>query len=347
MRNYQMCSRCVMDTTDPNIVFDERGCCNHCTNKISLLKSMQSGEEYTPQKMREFVSAMKKAGADKKYDCIMGVSGGVDSSYLCHLLAKMQLRPLLVHFDNGWNTSFAEENIEKILNKLHFEYVVYKVDEEEFFELQRAYFRAGVIDIEALTDQALAAVLYQKAEENNIHYVISGNNIMTESIMGSGWNYTKWDILNIVDICQKFSKRPMVTYPLFNYLKVRQEYTQVDLLNYIAYNKTDAIKLLEEVYGWQSYPGKHYESYFTKFYQAYILPRKFNVDKRKAHLSDLIVAREISRSEALRALQQPLYTAEDLATEKAFVLGKLGYSEAEFEEIMNTPPVSHYAFDHV
>lgn len=347
MRAYQMCTRCVMDTTDPDITFDAGGCCNHCTRKLVLLQAMQSGDEYSPKKMREIVNTIKKEGVDKKYDCILGVSGGVDSSYLCHLLAKLQLRPLLVHFDNGWNTPFSEENIAKLVNKLKFDYIVSKVDEEEFLELQRAYFRAGVIDIEALTDQALAATLYQKAEEHNIHYVISGTNFMTETIMGSGWGYTKWDILNIADICQKFSKRPIITYPVFNYIKVMQEYTQIDLLNYINYSKKEAIQLLENVYGWQSYPGKHYESYFTKFYQAYILPRKFNVDKRKAHLSDLVVTGEISRTQALRALQAPLYTPEELAVEKAFVLGRLGYSDEEFEEIMNTPPVSHYAFEHI
>lgn len=347
MRSYQMCTRCVMDTTDRDIVFDGKGRCNHCTNKLALLKNMQASGEYNPEKLRKIVQAVKAAGIGEKYDCILGVSGGVDSSYLCHLLGKLQMRPLLVHFDNGWNTPFSEENIAKLIDALKFDYVAYKVDEEEFLELQRAYFRAGVIDIEALTDQALAATLYQKAEEFDIHYVISGNNVMTEAVMGAGWSYTKWDIINIADICKKFSKREICSYPVFNYLKVSQEYTQIELLNYIDYSKSKAIRLLEDVYGWQSYAGKHYESYFTKFYQAYILPRKFGIDKRKAHLSDLIVVGELSRADAVRTLALPPYTPEDLAHDKALVLGKLGYSEEEFEKIMDTPPVPHTAYEHI
>lgn len=344
MRPYKVCKRCVMDTTDPNIIFDDKEYCNHCNNKLLRIKKLKADGTYSKENLRLTVNTIKKAGEKLKYDCIIGVSGGVDSSYLCHLASKLGLRPLLVHFDNGWNTEFAIENIKKMKNAVKFDYVDYKVNPEEFVELQKAYFRAGVIDIEVLTDQALAAVLYQKAEEHKIRYIIGGSNIATESIMGSTWNYSKWDVINLVAICQQFSHKKIETYPLHNYLKVSQEYTQVELLNYIEYSKQNIIDFLKKEYNWQPYPGKHYESYFTKFYQAYILPRKFGIDKRRAHLSDLIVSGEISRKNALCELEKPLYTTEDLEKEKIYILNKLGFTEAEFEEIMNSEPIPHTAY---
>lgn len=347
MRPYQICTRCVMDTSDAGIIFDAKGACNHCTSKLAHIKQMQKSNKYSQEELRIIVKKIKEDGVGKKYDCILGISGGVDSSYLCHLLSKLHLRPLLVHFDNGWNTPFAVDNIQKLIDKLKFDYVAYKVDEKEFFELQKAYFRAGVIDIEVLTDQGLSATLYKQAEIFNIQYVISGMNFATETIMGANWNYTKWDVLNIFDICEKFANCEIHSYPIHNGPQMETIFTRLDLLNYLSYSKTEAIKLLESTYGWQSYPGKHYESYFTKFYQAYILPRKFGVDKRKAHLSDLIITKEITRSAALQELAKPLYTPEDLKTEKAFVLEKLGFSEEEFAAIMDAPPVSHLAYKHI
>ena len=346
---HRICTRCVMDTTDPEIKFDENGVCNHCKRYEELVRlKLLTGEE-REKRLKEIVGKIKRYGKNKKYDCIIGVSGGVDSSYVAYIAKKLGLRPLAVHLDNGWDTELAISNMEKILKKLDIDLYTYVVDWEEFRDLQLAYFKASVVDIEVVTDHAIIAALYDIADKRKIKYILSGSNIVTEGIMPNSWGYNKNDLRNLKDIYKRYGTVKLKTYPtmgLFKWLYYRfiKGIQTIPLLNYVDYNKKEAKKLLISEFGWEDYGGKHYESIFTKFYQAYILPTKFNIDKRKAHLSTLICSGQISREEALEELKKPLYVADELERDKEYVLKKLGLSEKEFEDLMKLPVKEHQEY---
>ncbi|MBC5991617.1 N-acetyl sugar amidotransferase [Pontibacter cellulosilyticus] len=339
----QICKRCVMDTSDGSIFFDENGFCNHCNDYIG---KAEKALEYSDLELTIQEIKSKKKG---KYDCIVGLSGGVDSSYVALQAKKLGLSPLVVHFDNGWNSELAVKNIQNIVTTLDFDLYTLVVDWEEFKSLQLAYLRASVVDIEVPTDHAITGTIYRLASKYGIKYILSGSNIATESIMPDSWIYSKNDAINLKAINDSFGSIKLRTYPVFNFL----DYTlatglkgikSVNILNYIPYNKDEAKKILTDELGWRDYGGKHYESIFTKFYQAYILPSKFNIDKRRAHLSSLICSGQITRQEALKELERPLYSEQELAADKEYVLKKLGLSEEEFENIMNLPVRSHNEF---
>ena len=278
------------------------------------------------------------------------MSGGVDSSYIVYLAHKLGLKPLIVHFDNGWNSELAISNIEKVVTKCNFEYNTLIVDWDEFRELQVAYLKASVVDIEVATDHAIIATMFKLAKKYNIKYILSGGNIATETGMPYAWTWPKKDLTNLKNIHKKFSKVPLKTYPTRNIWKAlfdkkfSNNVEDIRILDHINYTKSDAIKLLENEFGWQYYGGKHFESVFTKFYQSYILPKKFNIDKRLVHLSSLIRNKEITRDEALLELEKDLYSAETLKLEMEYVLKKLQLSKSDFEEIMKMEPVSHLEF---
>jgi len=287
---YRQCTLSVMDNiADPQIRFDEKGICNY-------FEMYQKAEEKYVSKneaaLTEVVSRIKEAGINKDYDCITGVSGGVDSTYLCIQAKRLGLRPLVVHFDNGWNSELAVKNIENIVSKLGFDLYTLVVDWNEFKDVQLAYLKASVVDIEAITDHAIIATLYRLAKEKNIRFILSGTNIVTEFVLPSFWIWNKYDSTNIKSIHKKFGTTKLKSFPLLS-MKQRHYYQQVKkiesipLLNYLPYNKKDAKELITQELGWRDYGGKHYESVFTRFYQGYILPRKFHIDKRKAHLSVL------------------------------------------------------------
>jgi N-acetyl sugar amidotransferase len=334
---------------DSRISFDENGVCNYC-KEYDLLKNLlvfegEKGELALQNKIRE----IKEKSNGAKYDCILGLSGGVDSSYLALLAKKYGLNPLCLHFDNGWNSEQSVQNIENIVNRLNFDLITCVINWEEFRDLQRAYLLAGVIDIEALTDHAIFASLYKIALEKNISYVLSGSNVVTEGILPSHWTHRKSDFINIKSIHKKFGKIPIKSFPLLN-LKLKNQIKKyrietVELLNWIPYNKFKAKQKLMEELSWKDYGGKHYESKFTKFYQAFILPTKFGVDKRKAHLSTLICSGQISRQQALEEMELPLYNKLDFKNEKAFVIKKLGFNEFEFDELMKQTPVPHDLYE--
>lgn len=331
-----------MDTTDPEIEFDDRGVCNHCRRCDEVLRKKALGEK----RLRELVEKIIKEGEGKKYDCVMGVSGGVDSSYVAYMAKKLGLRPLAVHLDNGWDAELAVDNIEKILKKLDIDLYTHVIDWEEFKDLQLSYIKASVVDIEVATDHAIFALLYEVAEKQGVKYILSGSNVATEAIMPSSWAYKKTDLRNLKSIHGKWGEKKLETYPkigLFQWLYYRlvKGIRYVPFLNYMEYNKAEAKRVLQEELGWKDYGGKHHESVFTKFYQSYILPEKFGIDKRKAHLSTLICSGQISREEALAELEKPLYDREELERDRKYVLKKLGLAEKEFEDIMQAPIKKH------
>ena len=342
------CKSCVMPDTKPDLRLDEQGICNYCKDYDVLKNKLVVEGELAKKLLEQKCNEIKSAGNGKQYDCILGLSGGVDSSYLAYVAKQNGLRPLCIHFDNGWNSEMAVKNIENIVNKLSFDLNTYVINWDEFRDLQRAYFKAGVIDIEALTDHAIFASIYNLAFKTGIKYLLSGSNVVTEGILPNHWTHKKSDYINILDIHKKYGSLPLKTFPLID-KKTKDKIKKwgidtVELLNIMPYDKAKAKQLLTEELGWQDYGGKHYESIFTKFYQAYVLPVKFEVDKRKAHLSTLVCSEQITKTEALFELEKPIYPPNELKQEKAYVLKKLGFSEKEFDQMMKEKPVLHNAY---
>lgn len=342
---YQICNRCLMDTTDPNITFDKSGICNHCINYKKFL-SKDVGEE----NLLQLIKKIKETGKHKEYDCVMGISGGVDSSYMAYLTKKLGLRPFVIHVDNGWNAELAIENINNIVDKLGLKLHTYNINWEEFKDLQRSFFKASVIDIEMITDHAIAAVLIREARKRNIKYILGGSNVATESGIPKAWSCLKSDLTNINSIHRRFGTKKIKSIPTFGTWKmllnrfVTKRFVFVYPLDYVNYNKTKAMEVLSSGFGWRYYGGKHYESVFTKFYQAYILPEKFGVDKRRAHFSSLIRNNEMTREESLGELEKPAYDPEDLRHDKELVLKKLGFTDKQFDKIMKLPVKSHVTY---
>lgn len=351
-RPYRQCSISVMDTiADPDIQFDEKGISNYYYEyKKAYAEKVYEGS-VAREKLNEIVHKIKEAGKNNSYDCIMGLSGGVDSTYIAWQAKKLGLRPLAVHFDNGWNSELAVMNIHNIVQKLDIDLFTYVIDWNEFRDLQLAYLKASVVDIEAITDHAIFATLYRLAGERNIKYILSGTNVQTENTLPKSWIFPKSDHINIKAIHKQFGTLPLKTFPFMN-AKVKRYYMEakglksISLLHYLPYNKKEVKALITKELEWRDYGGKHYESVWTRFYQGYILPAKFKIDKRKAHLSDLVFGGQITKEEALAELEQPVYDAAQLKQDYAFVLKKLGLTEADFEALMQLPQRSHYEFDY-
>lgn len=351
-REFRQCKLSVMDTiSDPDITFDENGICYYYYEYQAAEKnSIFTGEE-GQKKLEALADTIKKAGKGQDYDCIMGLSGGVDSTYIALLAKQLGLRPLAVHFDNGWNSELAVQNIENIVTQLGIDLYTYVINWEEFKDLQLAYLKASVVDIEAITDHAIFASLYRIAGERKIKYILSGTNVHTEQTLPKSWIHPKSDHINIKSIHKKFGTIPLKTFPFMD-IKVKRYYQQmlgvqsVSILNYIEYNKSKVKELIKQQFGWRDYGGKHYESIWTRFYQGYILPTKFKIDKRKAHLSDLIFGKQITKDEALEELKKPIYDQEQFKVDYDFVLKKLDLSKEEFETLMQLPRRSHYDFDY-
>ena len=295
--SYQVCTRCVMDTTDHDILFDADGVCSHCRRWDSLEPRFRFSAEESRTRLAALADQVRRGRGNGKYDSIIGLSGGIDSSYVAFLAAKLGLKPLAVHFDNGWNSEIAVSNIQKIVQKLGFDLYTYVIDWEEFRDLQRAFFKASVVDIEMLSDHAIFASMFRIARENGIKYVLSGTNFPTEHTMPASWYWRKQDVTNLRSIHAAYGEGPIKTFPTLTTLRFQaakkfgfgQQY--VELLNSMPYRRGEALETLKREFDWQYYGGKHYESTFTKFYQAYVLPVKFGIDKRRAHYSDLIPQR--------------------------------------------------------
>lgn len=337
-----------MDTSDPDIVFDAAGVCNHCKMHERRVALAPFTKPDAGQRLREIVGRVKARSHDG-YDSIVGLSGGVDSSYVALQAKRLGLRPLAVHFDNGWNSERAVENIERIVKKLDLDLMTFVIDWEEFRDIQRSFFKADVIDIELVTDHAIFAAMFSIAKKHQIKYILSGTNAATESIMPPSWVHFKFDLLNLKSIHKKYRTIPISHFPTISIWQMGWNHyvsgpEAISILNYLPYRKDRAMQEMTEELGWQYYGGKHYESVFTKFYQAYILPRKFGVDKRRTHLSDLIMNGEITREQAVAELAEPALAEKEAEELREYVCKKLGFSDAEFSEYMARPPVSHFAY---
>lgn len=350
-RPYQICTRCVMDTSDPDIAFDSEGICSHCRDYERLHARHVASPIESAALLDRTVADIKASGRGKEYDCIVGLSGGVDSSYVAYKAKELGLRPLAVHLDNGWDSELAVANIERIVKKLGIDLHTHVIDWEEFRDLQRAFFRASVVDIELLTDHAIFAVIYRTALDHGVKYFLSGYNVATESVMPRSWFYgNKLDSRNIRSIYRKYGEgRPIRTFPILSMLDIllfvfARRVRTVPLLNYVHYDKARAMDLLQRELGWVYYGGKHYESRFTQFYQAYILPNKFRVDKRRAHLSSLIYSGQLGRREALELLTRETLPARLADEEREYVIKKLGFTLEEFEAYLRAPARPHYDF---
>jgi aminotransferase len=341
---YQICTKCVMDTSDPLIEFDEKGRCNYCSYYEGYLLELGSKEE-RESKTKSLVRLLRKAGEGKDYDCIIGLSGGVDSSYLCWLAVKvLGLKPLVVHVDAGWNSELAVNNIQNIVSKLGLDLHTLVIDWNEICDIQRAYFKAGVANLDVAQDHAFIANLYKEASKFGIKHILSGGNMQTESVLPISWGYDASDGRSLLSIHKKFGTSKLKSYSIHSAWDALIKFPFITKmlthrpLEWFEYNKEEAKEILMRELGWRDYGGKHYESTFTKFFQAHYLPEKFGYDKRRAHLASLVLSRQISRDDALSELQEPLYHADELETDKRYWLKKLGISSHEFNEVMHQEP---------
>jgi len=348
-RPYQICSKTVMDTIgDPDITFDDKGVCNYYYEFINKLKVRVPPKEEASLKLNQLVEKIKKDGKGKQYDCIIGISGGVDSTYTAWLVKKLGLRPLAIHLDNGWNSELAVMNIQSIVEKCGFDLYTYVIDWDEFRDIQLAYFKANVIDIEAITYIAIFSALDIICKGQKIKHIIDGRNVVTEVTLPQAWICK--NSANLKDIHKKYGKVPLKSYPIMSPIRRRivaktRPFQSWPLLNYVDYQKEQVKKVITDELGWRDYGGKHYESVFTRFYQGYILPNKFKVDKRKAHLSNLIFSGQMTKVEALKELAEPIYPIHLLQGDIDFVCKKLGMSKVEFQEYLETPPVAHDRYE--
>ncbi len=342
MKDYKICNRCVMDTSDTDTVFFEDGTCSHCNNFKLLLKSDLPKETEKTKKLEFIINQIKKTSKNKKYDCLVGVSGGVDSTYVIYKCKQMGLKPLAFHLDNGWNSELAVQNIQNIVSKLDVDLYTEVLDWEEFRQLQLSFFRASVPDLEIPTDFAINAALFKTASKFNIKYIIHGGNTSTECLMPVSWSYGHRDSRYLKHIFKNFGEGRLKYFPGYSmssriYYKFVKGISCFKLLNYIPYIKSDATSTIEKELGWRNYEGKHFESVFTRFFQGYILPTKFNFDKRRGHYSALIMTNQMSRPEAIEKLKQPTYQKNIQEEDMAFLIKKFEITDAEFARFMALP----------
>jgi N-acetyl sugar amidotransferase len=340
----QVCVRCIMNTTaDRTLSFDSAGVCNHCRRHDELASSRMLKGEAGQQALAQLVAGMKHAGRGSDYDCLIGVSGGVDSTYVAYLVKQLGLRPLAVHFDNGWNSELAVSNVEKVLKRLNIDLFTYVVDWEEFRDLQLSFLQASTPDGEIPTDHAIFATLWREAAARGVKYIVSGMNFATEAVSVPDWSYGHSDWRYIRAVHKRFGSVPLKTYPHFSvpdllWINAVRGVRTVSILNYVDYHKAQAMELLQRDLGWVYYGGKHYESVYTRFWQGYVLPRKFNVDKRYGHLSDLINSGQLQREQALEQIKSDPYPAEMAEQDRRYVIKKLALTEEKFAALMALPP---------
>lgn len=339
-----VCSRCIYDTSLGDITFDDDGVCNYCRMIDGIEAEYRTGAPEGERALDSIIQEIKQAGTGQKYDCVVGVSGGTDSSYLLHLAANWGLRPLAVHYDNTWNTAVATENIRKILGKLRVDLFTYVVDNKEADDIFRAFLRAGVPELDGSTDLALAQVLYMAADKNRVRYILEGHSYKTEGVSPLGLLYI--DGRYIRSVHKRYGVLPMRTFPNMSFLQF-MKWTLVKRIRkirpywYINYSKEEARAFLEREYGWQYYGGHHLENRMTAFHHSYYMPRKFGVDFRSSSLSASVRAGRLRRDEALRMYQEPPYIERDLLE---YVMKRLDLTAAEFEALMTSPRRSYRDF---
>lgn len=339
-----ICSNCVMDTTDSRITFDDKGVCDHCRTFFEKVKPNWHTDERGERELRAMVEEIKSSGKGKDFDCIIGMSGGIDSSYLTYIATEFGLRPLVFHVDAGWNSQEAVNNIEKLVDQLGLDLYTEVIDWEEMRDLQLAYFKSGVPHIDSPQDHAFFATMYKFAEQHDIKYILTGANLSTECIRNPiEWMYYQSDAIQLKDIHAKFGTKPLVNFPTTSILrhKIWLPYVKgirvVRPLNLVPYDKAAAVDLLVNKFGWQPYPQKHFESRFTRFYEGYWLPKKFGYDTRKVQFSSLIVTGQMTREEALEKLKTPALDDATVRQEFEYVANKLAISTEELQGYMDAP----------
>jgi len=342
---YKICKRCVMDTTDPEIVFDENGFCNHCNYAIKKLESLKDHRD-----LDDIIGEIKRKGEKKEYDCVVGVSGGADSSYVLWLLGGYGFRPFVVHVDNGWDTELSVHNMSAMCDRLNFVLHTFSVDSDEFADLQLSFLKASTPDLEIPTDHIVGSMLKKIAVQRKIKYVISGANTATESISVPRWSHGHFDWRYIKLIQKRFGSRKLKTCAHTTLLDVlyQQVFGKVKVIRILdhlnVYNKKEATTLLEKGFGWMNYKTKHGESTYTFFVQAYVLPKKFGYDKRKMHLSNLICAGQMTRDDALAELKKPLFTENELDMMMMLVCMKLHITREQLDSLLRLPNKSYYDY---
>ena len=339
------CARCVLRVEDdPGLDVDSAGVCRFCRHYDAHIRRVPGDGE-----LERVAADIRRAGRGRAYDCVVGVSGGVDSSWTLVLARRHGLRTLAVHLDNGWNSELAVGNIERLVKRTGADLHTHVIAWDEFRDLQRAYLAASVVDVEAITDHAILALLYRTAARRGIRRVVTGANLATEGFLPPAWVHSKIDLTNIRAIHRAHGTLPLRTFPTMGvlrqlwYRRVRG-IREVALLDHVRYVRADAQRTLAGEMGWRDYGGKHHESVFTRFFQTEILPRKFGIDKRRSHLSTLICAGQMTREEALEALRRRPGDPQQRAVDRAFVLKKLGFDEAAFEAYLAAPPRPHLAY---
>lgn len=338
----KICSNCIMDTTDPNITFDERGWCDYCCNYYKNILPNWHPDKIGEIMLARIIEKIKKEGKSRAHDCIIGISGGIDSSYVTYIAKeKYGLRPLIFHVDAGWNSQEAVNNIEKIIDGLNLDLYTEVIDWQEMKDLQLAFLRAQVAHQDTPQDHVFFAALYNYAAKHGVKYIITGANYSTECVREPlEWHYHASDLRQLKDIHRRFGKHPLRTFPTADIFKYKLYYRfikgvrVVKPLNYIPYIKESAIQELIERFGWQKYAHKHYESRFTRFFEGYWLPKKFGYDKRRAHFSSLILTRQMTREEALERIAQPAYDELTMAQDFEYVAKKLDMTTSKLKEIM-------------
>ncbi|MBS9442723.1 N-acetyl sugar amidotransferase [Photorhabdus heterorhabditis] len=343
MKKYQVCTRCVMDTTDPTISFDSNGVCNHCNDFDNKTSKSWYPTDLGKEKLNNIIKKIKASKKNEKYDCIIGLSGGIDSAYLAVILKDYGLNPLVIHIDAGWNSELAVYNIEQVIKHTGFDFHTHVMNWNEIRDLQVAYLKSGVANQDVVQDHAFFSTLYHYAIKHKIKYVISGGNIATESVVPTSWHHSAMDAINLHDIHKKFGVTKLKYYKtisIFQYYFTYpfiHKFRTVRPLNYLPYNKKDALTFLKEKIDYKDYGRKHGESIFTKFFQNYYLPTKFNYDKRRPHLSSLILSKQLTREESLLELEQPLYDDNELREDFSYIAKKLKISENDLNEFIRSP----------
>lgn len=347
---YRICSRCVMDTSDSLIAFDENGVCSHCKRFDAEILPYWKG--FTKEWLDKKVAFIKEERKDAAYDCIMGLSGGVDSSYLYHIMQKeYNLRILAVHIDAGWNSEIAIRNIQRLISSCGGELHTIVINKEEAMDLQVAFLRSGVANCDVPQDMAFFAGLYDFAVRNKMRYVLTGSNFATESILPTSWGHCAMDSIQLKSIHKRFGKTPLVTFPIVSFFDYYIGYPKIHKmevlspLNSMPYSKKIAIETLKKEYDWEDYGSKHCESIWTKFFQEYFLPIKFGYDKRRPHYSSVILSGEMTREEALNKLKELPYNEDTIEKDLEYILKQLNLTKQEWQEIMDIPIKSYRDYD--
>ncbi|MBT7462346.1 MAG: N-acetyl sugar amidotransferase [Bacteroidetes bacterium] len=346
----QRCVNCVMDTTDPNITFDDDGLCNHC-HSFSETKKDWFPNDIGKEKLASIINQVKYDGRNNEYNCILGLSGGIDSSYLAIKIEEFGLRPLVVHVDGGWNSELAVYNIEKIVKYCNYDLQTIVIDWEEMRDLQNAYLKSGIANQDVPQDHIFFSSLYHYAVKNNIKYIFSGGNIATESVVVDSWHHSAMDSINLKAIHKKYGQVKLENYKTINafqyYIGYPYYYKMktVRPLNYMPYRRDAALRELQEKVGYKDYGRKHGESVFTRFFQNYLLPEKFGYDKRLIHLSSEILSGQTTREEALNEIGKPLYDGNELTLDMRYISKKLGLEVSLLDSICKSPGKEYWQYN--